>query len=164
MSDRFPAPPPPPDPALVTQWTQWLGQIRGVLILAGGIGLGGTWLKPITGLTDAELSGYVAAVVSVVSVAAWAGPAAWSWIEKKRTAWAVAKALRLAAVAAAVASAEQTAKATHDAGRPVLVPVTVIVTPGDQPNEAVRIRASEQEAAPGVPIGVTPSPAPRPAA
>lgn len=159
-SEGFPAPPPPPDQAIVTQWTQWFGQIRALAILLGGMGLGGTWLNKFIGLSDAEVSGYIAALVTVTGIAAWIGPAAWSWIEKKRTALAIARAIRKAEVAAAVASAELTAHATSEAGRPVLVPVTVNETPIGQLNEAVAIPRAEAAAAPSVPLG-PPLPAPR---
>ena len=97
MSDghfNFPTAPAPPDPAVVTQWTQWMGQARGVLILLGGVGLGGTWLSSVTSLSDVEFTNYATAIVTVLSLGAWLGPAIWSWIEKTRTKLAVAKALR----------------------------------------------------------------------
>lgn len=76
----------------------------------------------------------------------------WSGVQK----WWAKRAARSGAVAAASASAEITAKT----GIPT--PVTVTVTPGNLPNEAVKISPAEIAKAPArPPLNVAPSPAPK---
>ena len=113
--DPIPQPPAPPDPVVVAQWA---GQIRGLIILLGGIGIGGAWLQKIT---DAQLTNDVTAVLTVAGVAAWAASSAWSWWQKRKA----AKAARTAAVASAVASAHATFK--NNAPTPLTVEPSPIV-------------------------------------
>jgi hypothetical protein len=70
--------------------------------------------------------------------------AGWSAVQK----WIAAQTSRTAQVAAAVASVEKGS------------PVVVTVTPEGQPNVATKISATEQAAAPSVPMSTPPQPAP----
>lgn len=137
MSDLPPLPQ-PPDPTTIAQWT---GQLRTLIALAGGLGLGGAWLGHIT---DQEISGDLTAIFTVGGLALWAGAAIWSWIAKLRAATAA----RTSAVASAVQSAQTG------------TPVVVTVTPPGQPNIATLISPAEVAAAPAVPVGTLPSAAP----
>jgi hypothetical protein len=116
------------------------GQLR-TLIAAGGAYLG-TYGLTVSGEAQDTLLGAGLVVVSL----ALSGVQKW-WAERKK---------RRAEVSAAKASAE----ATMAAGAPT--PVTVNVTPAGLPNEAVRVSRAEAAAAPAVPAGVVPSPAPPP--
>jgi hypothetical protein len=85
-------------------------------------------------------AGLVAASLILSGVQKW-------WAERKKR-------------RAEVYAAKATAEATMKAGTPT--PVTVVVTPGNLPNEAVRISATELAAAPlSPPVDVKPSPAPK---
>lgn len=134
------APPPLLDPTLAAQWA---GQIRALMpFIGGGLAALGVVLPSFT---DAQLAGYVYAVMTLIGFGSYAAAALWSWRQKR----AAKKAAREAEVAAAVASA--------NAGKPV----TVTVTPPGMPNEAVLITATEAAAAPSVPRNVAPSPPPK---
>lgn len=127
MSDpMLPPLPAPPDPVTVAQWT---GQIRTVVALLGGIGLGGAWLQHIT---DAQISNDVTTVLTVLGLAAYAIAAFYSWKQKRDAATAA----RTEKVASAVASA--------NAG----VPVVVTVTPPGVPNIATPVSNAEASIAP----------------
>lgn len=102
--------PPPPAPATVALWT---GQIRTLIAIVSGIGLGGAGLQQIT--TD-KISGYVTAIMTLVGLGGWAWAAVWSWLDK----WKAAHAAHATAVASAVASAQE----TQAAGVPTAVVTT----------------------------------------
>lgn len=138
--------PKPPDPLWVAQMA---GQVRALMPLVGGIV--GTLGITLPALTDAQIADYMSAGMVLFGFLSWAWTAIWSWRQKA----AADKAKRGAEVSAAKA----TAAATMEAGR--AMPVTVTVTPEGQDNEAVRVRPAELAAAPSVPPGATPSPAPR---
>ena len=110
------------------------GLVRGILGIASSFGF--TWALAVTG----DQITMIATAAMAVAMLGWS---VWQKICAIRD-------KRRAEVAAAVASIEKG------------VPVTVKVTPGDQPNEVVRIPAAEMRAAPVVPPG-PPSPAPHPA-
>lgn len=109
--------------------------IRGLVGIASGAGF--TWAATVSG----DQATMIATAVVAGAMLAWSG---WQKI-------AAVRASRRSQVAAAVASFEQGA------------PVTVTETPVGQPNVATRVSAAEAAAAPSVPAGVKPSPAPRPA-
>lgn len=109
-----------------------LGQVRtGVAALGAYLT---TYGLTVSGEMQTQLVGAAMVVVSLILSATdkW-------WAERKK---------RNAEVAAAVASVE--------IGRPV----RVTVTPAGQPNEATLISATEAAAAPAVPLGTPPQPAP----
>lgn len=145
MSYIPPDPPPPPDPVVVAQWA---GQIRTVIALVGGLGLGGAWLQH---LTDAQISNDVTAILTMFGLASWALAGVWSWWQKRQA----ANAARTVAVASAVASAHK----TQDAGTPTPVTVAPAAAAGVAP---VATMVSHAEAA-MVPLP-PPDVAPRPAA
>jgi len=138
--------PKPPDPLWLAQVA---GQVRALMPLVGGIV--GTLGITLPALTDAQIADYISAAMVLFGFASYAWTAIWSYRQKA----AAERAKRDAEVSAAKASAE----ATMAAGR--AMPVTVTVTPAGLDNEAVRVRPAELAAAPSVPPGATPSPAPR---
>jgi predicted lipid-binding transport protein (Tim44 family) len=111
--DPVPAPPPLPTPTSVAIWA---GQIRAILPLLGGIGLGGAWVAK---LTDAQINDYVTATLTFIGIASWIISALWSRYSK----WEAARADHASSVASAVASANRTAVV----GTPT--PVTVAPSP-----------------------------------
>lgn len=121
-----------------------LGQVRGVLILLAGMGLGGTWLKYLVGLDDASFNALATTIVTVGGGLLYLGPAIWGWLEAK---W-LARQSRSLQVAAATTSVA------------LGVPVTVTVTPPGEDNKATMISIAEQTKSPLVPTDVAPSPAP----
>ena len=130
MSDpMLPPLPAPPDPVYVAQWT---GQIRTIVALAGGIGIGGAWLQHIT---DAQISNDVTAMITVLGLVSYAVAAFYSWKQKRDAATAA----HTEKVASAVASA--------NAG----MPVVVTVTPPGQPNIATAVSPLEAARAPKAP-------------
>ncbi len=134
MTDATFTPPPPPDPVKVAQWA---GQIRTLIALLAGAGLlGGVW----AGVTADQIANWLTAILTVVGLAGAVYAAMTSWWAKIQD--------RKALVAAAKASAQH--------GEPV----TVTVTPEGMPNVATKISATEQAAAPSVPQGIPPQPAP----
>lgn len=88
-------------------------------------------------LTGSQTETMIGAIMVVISLG-------FSWAQKV---WQ-ARAARTGAVAAAVESARQG------------TPVTVTVTPVGQPNIATKVSRVEQAAAPTVPAGAIPQPAP----
>ena len=127
--------PPPPDPVKVAQWA---GQIRALLPFVGGALAGVGVVLP--SFTDAQISGYISAAMTIVGLASYGASAVWSWYQKLQA--------RRELVASAKASAE------HGTA------VVVTETPVGLPNIATKISATEQAAAPSVPTGVPPQPAP----
>jgi hypothetical protein len=113
--------------------------VRGIVGLASSFGF--TWALTVTG-------DQVTMIATAVLAAGMLGWGAWQKIAALRDS-------RRAEVAAAKASAN----ATMQAGS--ATPVTVTITPAGIPNEAVRVPPAELVAAPSVPLGVAPSPAPR---
>ncbi len=142
--DILPPPPPPPDPVVVAQWA---GQIRTVIALVGGLGLGGAWFQH---LTDAQISNDVTAFLTVFGLASWAVAAGWSWWQKRQA----ANAARTVAVASAVASAHKTAAT----GTPTPVIVAPSVAVGVAP-VATMVSHAEASTVPLPPPDVTPRPA-----
>jgi hypothetical protein len=142
---QLPLPPPLPAPTTVAIWA---GQIRAILPLLGGIGLGGA---SVANLTDAQINGYVTAVLTLVGIASWAGTAIWSRYDERQQ----ARVARQVAVASAVASAH----ATQAAGTPVAVTVAVPITP-NAAAVATHIPAAEAAIVPLPTPGVAPQPAP----
>lgn len=114
MTDNpYPLPPPLPAPTTIAIWA---GQIRAILPLLGGIGLGGAW---VANLTDAQINGYVTATLTITGLASWGVTALWSRYDK----WQAARDDHASSVASAVASANRTAAAG------VAAPVTVAPSP-----------------------------------
>jgi hypothetical protein len=135
MTDATFTPPPPPDPVKVAQWA---GQIRSFLSLIGGVLAGVGIVLP--SFTDTQINGYVYATMTIVGLVSYGVAAYKSWQAKNAD--------RKALVASAKASAQ------HGTA------VVVTETPPGQENVAVKISATEQAAAPSVPQGVPPQPAP----
>lgn len=125
----------PPDPVKVAQLA---GQIRAILPFVGGALAGVGVVLP--SFTDAQLSGYISAAMTIAGLASYGIAAVWSWYQKLQA--------RKMLVASAKASAE------HGTA------VVVIETPVGQPNVATKIPVAEQAAAPSVPQSVPPIPAP----
>lgn len=129
-----------PDPVAVAQLA---GLFRHALTFGGGAlsAFGVSMPAWLAGMSDPEITVIVSAGMFFGGCAATVLGLLMSRWDKWRT--------RQREVAGSVASAEGG------------VPVTVTVTPVGVPNEAVRISATEARAAPSVPAGVSPSPAPR---
>jgi hypothetical protein len=134
MTDATFTPPPPPDPVKVAQWA---GQLRTLIALLAGAGLlGGVW----AGVTAEQIANWLTAILTVAGLAGAAYAALTSWWAKIQD--------RKMLVASAKASAQ------HGTA------VVVTETPPGQENTARLISATEQAAAPSVPQGVPPQPAP----
>ena len=125
----------PPDPVKVAIWA---GQVRALLPFIGGA-LSGVGIV-IPTLTNEQLSGYISAGMTLAGFASLGFAALWSRWQKYQD--------RKMLVAAAIASAQ------HGTA------VFVTETPVGQPNVATKIPVAEQAAAPAVPQGVPPQPAP----
>jgi len=138
VTDAFTVPA-PPDPVEVAQLAS-LGRhaltLAGGALAAFGISLP-TWLASIT---DPQLN-------IIISAAMFFGGAGVALVGVLKGRWDKWRA-RAITVASAVASVE---KGT---------PVVVTVTPPGQDNIATKVSATEAAAAPNVPFGVTPQPAP----
>jgi hypothetical protein len=102
---------PPVDPVQIAKWT---GQVRLVLTLLAGAGIGASWLPH---LTDAQISGYVGVILFVWPPAALL----WSWFENK---WNGKKASAVV-VASAAASARASANAVSNIPLIVIPAATV---------------------------------------
>jgi hypothetical protein len=104
---RNPLPPllPSPDPVQIAKWT---GQIRLVLTVLAGAGIGVAWIPRIT---DTQISAYVGVALLLLPI----GASVWSWFENQ---WNSRKA-NATVVASAVASAKATA--AEGTARPVVV-------------------------------------------
>lgn len=141
-ADDFPLPPEIPPPTTIAIWG---GQIRAILPLLGGIGIGGAWVEK---LTDAQINSYLTAILTLIGIGSWIFSAIWSRYDK----WQQARKARTNAVASAVASAIS--------GSPVTVSVTK--TPSGTPDLATATRVSMVEAAnsPQPRFGTMPDPAP----
>lgn len=138
MSDGHFNFPTAPDPVAVAQWA---GLARTLIAALAGAGiLGGAWAA----VSAEQIANLLTALLTVGGALVTTGVAFWSMWQKRQA--------RRLEVASAVASAE------------IGTPVVVTVTPEGMPNVATRVSATEAAAAPSVPAGVTPSPAPRAAA
>jgi hypothetical protein len=134
MTDATFTPPPQPDPVKVAQWA---GQLRTLIALLAGAGLlGGVW----AGVTAEQIANWLTAILTVAGLAG----AVWAWLTSR---WAKIQDRKML-VASAKASAQ------HGTA------VVVTETPPGQENTARLISATEQAAAPSVPQGVPPQPAP----
>ena len=133
----YPLPPPPPSPTAIALWA---GQLRVVIPLLGGIGIGGAWLQSIT---DTQLTSYVTTGLTLFGLVCWIGTALWA----RAAAWWRAADKRKAEVSAAVASAN----ATHAIGVPTAVTV-IPSTPTTSPT-AVTVPYVEAVAAAVPPVG-----------
>jgi len=124
-----------PDPLVVAQYA---GLARTLIAALAGAGiLGGAWAA----VSAEQIANLLTAFLTVGGALMTAGVALWSMWQKRQA--------RRGEVASAKASAE------------IGAPVIVTVTPEGMPNVATRVSAIEVAAAPSVPAGVTPSPAPR---
>lgn len=141
--------PAPPDPTAIEQWS---GQARTLIAVLSGIGIGGAWLQHVT---DAQITGYVTAGLTLVSLGGWAWAAFRSWQSKRMK----AEEERKLQVASAVASAN----ATMAAGIPT--PVTVSVVEKTLPHmpdvgAATLVSTAEAATAPVVPAAALQNPLP----
>lgn len=105
--------PAPPSPTNIAVWT---GQVRTVIAVLGGLGLGGAALQHVT---DQQISNELTAGLTVFGFLAWAAAALWSRYSK----WEAARADRASSVLSAVATASATARAG------VRMPVIVVPAP-----------------------------------
>lgn len=137
MSETFDLP--EPDPVKAAQWAS-LG--RHALTYGGGVlsSFGVSMPSWLTGVTDPQITNIVMAGMFFGGLAMSAA----GFLKGRWDAWRKRQIL----VASSVASAE------HG------IPVAVAVTPAGMPNIATAISVSEQVAAPSVPAGVPPQPAP----
>jgi hypothetical protein len=88
-----------PDSIVISQWAT---QFRYGLILLAGIGFGGTWAKTLLGLSDEQLTGYVAGAVTAASFLAWVIPASYGALRN----YLLRREIKDVVVATAVTSAE----------------------------------------------------------
>ena len=135
MSDRITFPP-PPDPVKMAQIAAVAKNVLSMLVGAGV--LGAVW----AGVSVEQITNWLTAALTLAGLVGGAYSMFRSWrrpIEQ-----------RAVLVASTVASVEQ--------GQPV----SVTVTPGNLPNEAVKISPAEIAKAPAAPpLNVAPSPAPK---
>ncbi len=127
--------PPPPDPVKVAQIA---GQIRAFLPLVGGIAAGVGIAIPT--FTDAQMTAWIYAAMILAGLGSYAWAAITSWQSKKAD-----RAILVASTKASVQHGQA---------------VVVTVTPPGMANVATAISQTEQRAAPSVPQGVAPQPAP----
>jgi apolipoprotein N-acyltransferase len=122
----------PIDPVKIAKWT---GQVRLVLTLLAGVGIGGAWIPHIT---DAQISGYVGLSLALIPI----GSALWSWFENE---WNRKKA-NATVVASAVASAA------------MIVPLVVVPAASyDEPNATTTRRVTSAEANAATAVVQTPT-------